>query len=169
MSEFLEKVKKTRDYLDYVEEHYLNVQQAWLEVQEKCKDMRIVSGDYYFTLLDKEIEEHDLSKLSVDEFVQYREAFFKTETELRICLTHAWECHKKYNLHHWENWATKSFSDHNEWEVHCAHMVIDWVAMGYKFGDNAKTFYEKNKDEILLPEYAIAFMYEIFNRVYKSI
>ena len=169
MSEFLEKAEKTRDYLDYIEEHYSNVQQAWIKVQEKCKDMRIISDDYYFSFLNEEIEEHDLSKLSADEFIQYRKSFFKTDMEPETELDTAWECHKQSNLHHWENWTTKSFSDPNEWEVHCAHMVIDWVAMGYKFGDTAKTFYEKNKDKILLPVYAVEFMYEIFNRVYKLI
>lgn len=58
-------------------------------------------------------------------------------------------------------------SDPYAWEVHCVHMVIDWMAMGYKFNDNAKIYYERNKDKIKLPEYAVVFIYEIFNRIYK--
>ncbi len=38
---------------------------------------------------------------------------------------------------------------------------------GYKFGDTAKEYYERNKDKIsLLPEHE-AFIYEIFNRIEK--
>jgi hypothetical protein len=46
-------------------------------------------------------------------------------------------------------------------------MVIDWMAMGYKFGDTAQQYYEKNKEKIKLPGYAVKFMYEIFNRINK--
>ena len=46
-------------------------------------------------------------------------------------------------------------------------MVLDWMAMGYKFGDTAQEYYEKNKEKIELPDWAIEFIYEIFRRVYK--
>jgi hypothetical protein len=52
-----------------------------------------------------------------------------------------------------------------EWAVHCTHMVIDWMAMGYKFGDTAQQYYEANKDKIELPDYAVDFIYEIFKRL----
>jgi len=39
-NEMLERIKKTREYLDYIEEHYMNVQKAWKELQQKCKEMR---------------------------------------------------------------------------------------------------------------------------------
>ena len=34
----LELLAKTREYLDYVERHYNNVQKAWKELNEKCKN-----------------------------------------------------------------------------------------------------------------------------------
>jgi len=46
--------------------------------------------------------------------------------------------------------------------------VIDWVAMGFKFNDTAKEYYEKNKHEINLPDWAIKLMYEIFDCIYTS-
>lgn len=83
-------------------------------------------------------------------------------------MSSAWENHKKENMHHWETWTDRIQTlTPNEWEIHCAHMVIDWMAMGYKFGDIAKSYYEKNKDNIKIPDYAVSFIYEIFNRVYK--
>ena len=37
-----ETIKKTREYLDYIEEHYLNVQKAFKEIETKCKRMRFI-------------------------------------------------------------------------------------------------------------------------------
>ena len=45
-------------------------------------------------------------------------------------------------------------------------MVIDWTAMGYKFGDTAQEYYEANKDKIVIKEIALYnFMYEIFDKI----
>ena len=164
----LEVIQKTREYLDYVEEHILNVQKAWKHVCEKCKDMRFVWNDYYYHTIDAEVEIHDLSKLSEEEFTQYRRAFYPTDFEKtsgRYELGSAWEHHKENNPHHWENWTTDNHFQPNGWEIHCVHMVLDWMAMGYKFGDTAQDFYEKNKDKIVLPDYAVDFIYEIFKRI----
>lgn len=165
----LEEIKKTREYLDYIEEHVLNVKRAWEELKLKCKDMRFVWDDFYYFSIDAEIEHHDLSKMSEQEFIQYRKAFYPTEAEKEkgeYDMSAAWEHHKKYNPHHWENWTTIQNRQHpNDWEVHCVCMVCDWMAMGYKFGDTAKAYYEKNKDKINIPKDIIPFMYEIFNRI----
>ena len=40
--------------------------------------------------------------------------------------------------------------------------------MGIKFGDTAKSYYEKNKNKINLPEWAEAYIYEIFEKIYEN-
>ena len=120
---------------------------------------------FSYNWIGGEIEGHDLSKLSEHEFVQYRKAFYPTETEDKFDMTEAWNHHKKNNPHHWEHWTQKGFYHPNEWEVHCVHMVVDWTAMGYQFGDTAQEYYEANKDKIKLPSYAVDFIYEIFERL----
>lgn len=168
-TEMLQKIEKTREYLDYIEEHYNNVQRAWKEFQVKCKSDRSVSDDFHWGTLDKEIEFHDVSKLSNEELVKYRENFFptKSESETKRNLNSAWTHHKEANMHHWENWATKNFHYPNEWEIHCVHMIIDWIAMSYKFGDTATEYYEKNKDEIKIPDYAHDYVVELLEMFYK--
>lgn len=163
----LEQINKTREYLNYLEEHILNVQKAWNVIKEKCKDLRFMYDDFYYFSIDEEIYNHDVSKLSEQEFVQYRKSFYPTSEESKYDISEAWEHHKKNNPHHWENWTTIKPRWDADWEVHCVHMVCDWMAMGYKFGDTAKMYYESNKDKIILPEYAIDFIYSIFDRVYK--
>ena len=163
----LAQIEKTREYLDYLEEHILNVEKAWKEVKEKCKDMRFIYDDLFYNTLDKEVEFHDISKLSEYEFIQYRKSFYPADGEGKHDMSDAWEHHKSNNPHHWENWTKQTGCQWHpdDWEADCAHMVIDWMAMGYKFGDTAQEFYENNKDKIQLPKCGIDFIYEIFYRI----
>jgi|APSaa5957512622_1039677.scaffolds.fasta_scaffold93169_2 hypothetical protein len=163
----LKQIAKTREYLDYLERHILNVRKAWKEIQIKCSDMRFIYDDLFYNQLGGEIEHHDISKLSEEEFIQYRKAFYPTDKETKYDMTKAWEHHKLNNPHHWENWTKNTGCQWhpNDWEADCAHMVVDWMAMGYEFGDTAQEYYEKNKDKIILPEIAVNFMYEIFKRI----
>lgn len=167
-------LEQTQAYLDYIKEHYDNVQKAWKELQEKCKDMRFVYDDFVWGTINQEIKDHDVSKLSKEEFVPYRRKFFPTDREtksihpetIRTAFELAWEHHKDHNMHHWQTWTGYDFADPYSAEIHCVHMVADWMAMGYKFGDTAKSYYEENKETIELPEWAVKFIYEIFDRVY---
>ena len=137
---------------------------------QKCKHMRFVYDDVFYHSISSEVEWHDASKLSEEEFIQYRKAFFPTAKEGKYELGDAWEHHKKNNSHHWENWTNnKGCVWHpDDWEADCAHMVLDWMAMGYKFGDTPRAYYEANKDKIVLPDYAIDFMYDIFDCIEKD-
>jgi len=164
----LKLIKATRDYLDYLEEHILNVQKAWNEIQEKCADMSFFQCNKTRQQLALEINNHDVSKFSPEEFVQYRKHFFPiSEYEKRTSnFNKAWEHHKKCNSHHWETWTYVQYGEPYEWKIDCVHMIIDWMAMGYKFNDTAQEYYEKNKDKINIPKYAEKFMYQIFERLY---
>ena len=165
ISTTLETIEKTQEYLNYIKEHVLNVRTAWGELQEKCKDMRFVWDDYYFFSISNAVEFHDISKLSEFEFIQYRKAFYPTKHESKFDMTEAWEHHKKENLHHWESWTSIEWGDDPTVEIHIVHMVLDWMAMGYKFGENAQKYYEANKDKINIPKWAEEFIYKIFKRL----
>jgi hypothetical protein len=159
-SKMQQTIDKTRDYLDYIEEHYNNVQTAWKIVQEKCNDMKFIYDDYIWHNLDSDIQEHDLSKLSEDEFIQYRKCFYSLKGEVVGDLTAAWSHHLEHNHHHWE-----TVNECDPLDINCVHMVIDWMAMGIKFGDTAQDYYENNVDKIKLSDINIKFIYEIFERI----
>jgi hypothetical protein len=168
--EQLKIINKTREYLNYLESHILNVKKAWEELQDKCKDMRFITDDFYYNWIDMEINSHDMSKFSEFEFVQYREFFYPSDSKNIVELTKsnfekAWEHHEEKNQHHWQNFTSKDYANPCEWEVHCVHMIIDWMAMGYQMGDTAQMYYEKNKNVIMFPDYIINFIYEIFKRI----
>ena len=173
----LNVIEKTRQYLDYIEEHVKNVEKAWQQIQIKCSDMFFVKDEYWFGILNEEIKNHDLSKLSSFEFVQYRQKYFPTKLEkinkdienfYLFALVH----HIEHNDHHWETWTKINYFknkklNNNMKKIHCVHMIIDWTAMGYKFNDSAKEFYEKREKDFLIPKKYVKFMYEIFDRLKK--
>lgn len=170
----LEKIQKTREYLDYIERHILNVEKAWKKIQNKCKNMRFVYDDYVYWNVNGLVDYHDLSKLDNEEFCQYRAHFYPTELEkftskstAKEEFNKAWAHHYENNPHHWENWARKKYYDPYEAEMHCVCMVVDWLAMSYEFGDSPRSYYEKNKERIDLPDWAVKFVYEIFDNLEK--
>ena len=160
-----EVIKQTRAYLDYLEEHIENVRLAFIELSEKCDGMAWVGDDLSWHTLRSEVLAHDMSKFSKEEFAQYRAKFYPTQAEsnntkqLDIDFDKAWANHKLKNSHHHE--TMNSYTD-------LVHMVIDWLAMSYKFGDTPREYYESNLDEIKLDQKYIEELYEIFDRLEKS-
>lgn len=166
-----DKIAKFREYLNYFERHYDNVQMAWKFINDRCqgKDFRFMSDDFVWHSIDTAIFFHDESKLSINEFLQYRRRWFpvKDETQDDEEYLLAWEHHKQCNEHHWENWTVNQ-ANCMYGDIFVVQMVCDWVAMGFEFGDTAKSYYEKNKDKIKLPDWAIRLMYEIFDCIYPK-
>jgi hypothetical protein len=159
----LELVKQTRKYVDYIEEHLNNVWKAFLEINKKCESMRFIYDDYCYHTLRAMVLSHDLSKFSAKEFTQYRDCFVPLKGQKDKKLGSAWDHHKASNDHHWQNW-TKSNNNHPYYqEICCAHMVIDWLAMSYKFGDTPRKYYEDHVAEIHIPDWSVTFIYEIFD------
>lgn len=151
-------IDNTRMYLDYLEDHLENVRKAFCELSKACDGMWWVGDDYAWHTLRQEVINHDLSKFSAEEFTQYRKNFFSVNSadKASSCFDAAWENHKRENSHHHE--SVKNYLD-------IIHMIIDWTAMGYKFGDTAQEYYEEHKSSIHLSEEHINFMYEVFERI----
>lgn len=162
MSEFIEKLKKTREYLDYLERHYNNVQKAWEIVKVALKSEPCIFDDFRYFSIQDELKEHDLSKFSATEFTAYRVKFFPTELEKersderhRENFELAWAHHKASNDHHHETWIKREHGHpyYREWA--CAQMICDWVAMSLEFGEKSpREYYAKNMEKIMLPPWA---------------
>jgi len=164
------KIQKFKEYLDYFERHYDNVQKAWDLVNRSCegKDFRFMSDDFVWGSIDSAIKMHDESKLSMQEFTQYRTRWFPIDGEAHDdeVYLNAWQHHLDQNEHHWQNWTQRQEAGIMYADIFLVQMICDWVAMGFEFGDTAKSYYEKNKDKINLPEWAVKLMYKIFDCVY---
>ena len=141
-----EYINKTREYLDYLEEHLTLVHRAFCEINDACDGKQwFITDDYEWSLLMVDVRDHDLSKFSANEFVQYRSNFFPVsqEDKEKSGFDLAWEHHKANNHHHHESIETDN---------DVIHMLIDWMAMGYKFGGTVTEFYNKNKEKINLSD-----------------
>lgn len=108
---------------------------------------------------------HDLSKFSPKEFFAYANWFHSrcgvkyklgqnlceyddsTHIDLKRDFEKAWQHHKDHNKHHWNYWNERQCDMPNRY---VNQMIIDWKAMGRKFGDTAQEFYLKNFDNIKL-------------------
>ena len=162
--------KKTREYLDYVENHINNINLAWDVIKNKCKDLQFIKNEKYFNFLDNDIKKHDISKLSINEFIQYRQYFYpllseKNNNIIKEQFNSAQENHKKENMHHQES-QTK-LNNETDKLLYCVLMIIDQEAMSYKFNDTAQLYYEKNKHIFNLSNDIENFIYSIFNKIYN--
>jgi hypothetical protein len=162
----MKHIDKIREYCDYVEEHLDNVAEAWDIIQDKCADMSFITDEFLFTVIDEHVLNHDLSNASHEEFIPYVEKFFPVGEAKSDLFADAWQNHQDCNPHHWQTWTKLTDSFEDEWKCHAVCMVIDWVAMGIKFNDTARAYYEKNKETIDIPDEAVEFIYSLFNRVY---
>lgn len=152
-----ERIESIRKYLDYLEEHLENVRLAFDEVVKTCSEMWWVKDDVFWHTLRQAVCVHDMSKFSAEEYIPYVNAFYPDryvdEQQAKAALVTAWEHHKANNPHHHES-ATCVLD--------LVHMVIDWTAMGYKFGDTAEQFYRKHAVAMNFSDEQVDFLNEIF-------
>lgn len=152
-----EYVKQIRSYCDYLEEHFINIEKAFNEVYSKCKHMSFFANDFNYHTLYTQVKYHDLSKFSSEEFIPYVNKFYLPQAIPVNDKPHefelAWVHHYNSNTHHWESASTA---------IDVFHMVIDWTAMGYKFGDTAEEYYNSNYSKILLKPDLIPLLGQIF-------
>ena len=183
MSIFLDTIKKTREYLDYVEKHYNNVQKAFKEFTKRTCHKRFnekyeefgwftkLYDDWHFLILQTIIEEHDLSKLDYEEFIPYRKNFYPLNEEEKQLnkdsFKVAWEHHKEFNSHHWQSRVGKTFDKYSGFEgsYYAIENAMDWIAMAYEFNKTPlNKYYLDNKDKIKLSDndkYVIENVYQI--------
>lgn len=146
-----EKKAQAKNYKRYVDEHIENVNKAFSEFGPAlCKALSIDLGR-----LKEMIEIHDQSKYSEEEFEGYRKYFYPTHLEDSESLNKyafdlAWDHHVKNNPHHPEFWVrqdedTGELIPEDMPNTFIAEMLLDWQAMGYKFGDNAYQYRNSDK------------------------
>lgn len=153
-------------YTKYIEEHRENVRHAHIILVEKCKSI-LLENNIDLTQLKTNIENHDLSKYTKEEFEPYRKKFFPADGEEvdKTEFDRAWFHHYTCNKHHWNYWVGQS----KEMDpIYVVEMTIDWIAMGIKFNNSALEYYEKNKDNITLSKKAEELFYKLVNKYYDN-
>lgn len=172
----LKLAEQTLAYAQYLFDHIKNINVA----MEKFEKLYRESGGQWpgftskkgFENLKKEGSRHDMSKFGVMEFQAYRKTFYPAGVgdSSAVSFDEAWEHHKTANMHHWETWTSYYNSPAKEgepefnfpvWEIHSAHMVLDWIAMGMANGSKASAYFEKTSPKMgLTPK-----QYDFINRI----
>ena len=142
---------KVKEYRDYILEHCNNVKKAFQVYGELlCNELGLNLQD-----MQNQINEHDESEWSTEEFELYRMKFFPNPGEeiSDFNFNVAWLHHIHYNPHHPQHWIYYN-EDNNSVSVYpmpnnyILEMICDWIAMGYKFNEKAYDYYNnkgKNK------------------------
>jgi len=160
----IDKIRTTRKYLDYLQNHYNNVQIAWLKMKDAFYEKDFLNANIIRSI-GNDVLLHDASKLSHEEFVPYREKFYRTigddPVKNEIEFERASKHHLEHNNHHWQR--VRLLSEKDAYIVPTVHMVVDWIAMSYERGGGARTYFEKEKEKIHLPSYVYDLVLKVFD------
>lgn len=140
-----EKALKQKEYVEYISEHISNVHLAFLKYGKTlCEKLNIS-----LSKLSNNIDIHDKSKYSEEEFEPYRQWFHSCSYEERDekAFNKAWEHHYKFNRHHPQYWVDEDGNIKDMDKIFIAEMLLDWEAMSMKFGGTTYEYYLKEKDK----------------------
>lgn len=146
-------MSKIQEYRDYVNEHILNVKLAFKVYGGLvCNELGLQLQE-----IANQVDKHDESKWSHEEFDLYRVKFFPEPNEPKISdqeFNIAWLHHIHYNPHHPEHWIyydeeSNRITVYDMPDNYIAEMIFDWIAMSYKFNNKVYDWYEKEgKDKL---------------------
>ena len=165
-SQDLERNIKVQEYLDYINEHIQNVVlmfnrdfYPFLANEDKIIPNEYFNKDEFKAAIEElagEINNHDASKYSEEEFSAYRRHFHPTKAEeaeedqqtQRDEFEAAWEHHYTSNPHHPQYWLNKDTGVSTDMSLRAIiEMICDWNAMSYKFHQNTIDWYESKADK----------------------
>lgn len=144
MSNITEKQMKENEYTKYINEHIMNIHNAYVIYKDiLCEKLNISPS-----LLLSNINKHDQSKYSDEEFNAYRNYFYPCNDEIKDekMFNNAWEHHYKENPHHEDYWIDDSGIPKDMPKIYIAEMLLDWAAMAITFDDNVYEYYTKERD-----------------------
>ena len=136
-------------YDEYLHDHIKGVKDALAWMMEH----KIVPIDV-ITLVD--IQDHDLSKYSSEEYKAYDDYFYGNKSSKVVeAFNYAWLHHIHNNPHHWQYWVLKHDDEPEEVlempERYVYEMVADWWSFSWKSKNLYSIFdwYEKHKGMVL--------------------
>lgn len=135
---------KEKEYIKYINEHCSNVRIAFLKYGEQLCRLLNVS----LHSLEENINRHDQSKFSEEEFEGYRNWFYPCTDEEKNKEEYdkAWIHHYTNNPHHPQYWIRDGYTEDMP-SVFIAEMLCDWQGMAIKFGTSTYEYYLKERDK----------------------
>jgi hypothetical protein len=155
------------EYSKYIIEHVENVKKAYNWLVEK----EIVSNQ-----LITQMNLHDVSKWSREEFDAYDNYFYGKKTErVKTEFNYAWLHHIHNNPHHWQHWVlvndedgTKALEMPQEYVV---EMICDWWSFSHKTDNLYEIFewYNSHKKNMILHDKTKRLVEELLDRIKEEL
>ena len=165
-------MNKAQEYRNYIIEHINYVKLAFKNYGELiCNEL-----DLDLQEMANQVDDHDESKWSDEEFDLYMRKFFPESKELKISdqeFNIAWLHHIHYNPHHPEHWIyydeeSNKITVYNMPDKYIAEMLFDWIAMSYKFKNKVYDWYEKEGKEKLFTNNTRSKVEYLLNKIKKQ-
>jgi len=142
---------KKAEYTNYIKEHKQNVIKCfdtYIDIIQEVLDCNI-------DIVKNNVEKHDDSKFSNEEFESYRQFFYpiNPDKKNKNKMNYGWLNHIHSNKHHWNYWVIVDAEGITALDMpveYIAEMILDWLAMGMKFNNSVKDFYNNNVDKMVL-------------------
>ena len=151
------------EYSNYIVTHVENVKKAynWL------KDHKIISEE-----LTSQIDSHDLSKYSAEEYEAYDNYFYGKQTEkAKADFNYAWLHHIHNNPHHWQHWVLINDDDGTYAlempKEYVIEMLSDWWAFSHQSGNLYEIFdwYKEHTKKMILHNNTKKLVEDILNKI----
>ena len=151
------------EYSNYIVNHVENVKKAynWL------KDHKIISEE-----LASQIDSHDLSKYSTEEYEAYDNYFYSKQTEkVKTDFNYAWLHHIHNNPHHWQHWVLINDDDGTYAlempKEYVIEMLSDWWAFSHESGNLYEIFdwYKEHTKNMILHKNTKKLVEDILDKI----
>lgn len=162
----------SQKYNDYILEHVENVKKAFDFLK---KNKVITSEDCNLTKVEKQINQHDMSKWCDAEYMAYDKYFYGEKTaKVKEDFDLAWLHHQHENPHHWQHWVLVNDDDGSralEMPKETAiEMICDWMSFSIKVNklNEVLEWYDNHKKTMILHKETKKFVENILDK-YKKI
>lgn len=182
--ENIEEIQKMEEkYNNYIKRHKEAVINSFEDMMS-CPE--IMDLDYFqnqdiIDRLRSEIQNHDESKYSEEEYEPYRKHYDPINDEEALN-TEEYECawlhHYSNNPHHWEYWCVlnpdtgcfelKDDIDEEEYKFYEIERLCDWCAMSRQFENRVKDWVEQNSEKIVQPDFIIDFQNRLIDIIDRN-
>lgn len=155
------------EYTNYIINHIDNVKKAYFWL----RDHSLIEEN----ILDQ-LNLHDSSKYSDEEFQAYDDYFYGKQTEeIKEKFNYAWLHHIHNNSHHWQHWVLINDDDGTVGlempKVDVYEMICDWWAFSHKSGNLYEIFdwYKNHKKNMILHSNTKKLVEQILNNIKEEL
>ncbi len=131
----------SHEYDQYLREHRSNVLRAggWIINNIPNDKFLKLFPDFDFYRFNINLQHHDESKYSIEEYNAYDSHFYFERTpEVEQAFEYAWLHHVHNNPHHWQHWVLIDGANDEEGhaieipDVYIVEMISDWWSFSWK-------------------------------------